>query len=115
MTGSACKIALLAIAAAIALGTPATARPLNAQATIACENGRTYTLAPVTISDAGDVVTARLYTTPSHAVAVRLIPVGAGYRYAGRGIWLDGIRSQAVLNFGKSTAIACEIAPAFAW
>jgi len=82
---------------------------------ISCENGRTYPLVPVAVSNAGDIVTARLYTAPHRAVAVRLIPMGSGYRYAGSGVWLDGIRGQAVLNFGKSTAIACEIAPPAAW
>jgi hypothetical protein len=80
-----------------------------------CENGRAYPLVPVAVSDAGDIVTARLYTAPHRAVAVRLIPMGSGYRYAGRGIWLDGIRNQAVLNFGKSTAISCEMTPPMAW
>jgi hypothetical protein len=35
--------------------------------------------------------------------------MGAGYRYAGRGIWLDGVRNEAVLNFGARQAITCEV------
>ena len=110
MIRSVCTLALLAFSAAAA-SLPAVAGPLAATTTISCENGRTYALVPTAISDAGDIVTARLYTTPRHGVAVRLIPMGEGYRYAGRGIWLDGIRGQAMLNFGKSVATACEVAP----
>ena len=73
-----------------------------------CENGRTYPLCPIAVSVVGEVVTASLYTghRPTH---VRLIPMGVGYRYAGRGIWLDGFRENALLNFGKNSQIACTI------
>ena len=57
----------------------------------------------------GEVVTASLYTSPYNATHVRLIPMGVGYRYAGRGIWLDGFRENALLNFGKHGQIACTI------
>ncbi len=40
---------------------------------------------------------------------VRLVPMGVGYRYAGRGIWLDGFRDNALLNFGKHSQVACTI------
>jgi hypothetical protein len=107
---------ILAAGGMIALvATPALAADGRQAAAISCENGSTYTLVPAAVSDAGDVVTARLYTAPHRAMSVRLIPMGAGYRYAGRGIWLDGIRGQAVLNFGKSTAVACEVTPPMSW
>jgi len=61
-----------------------------------CENGRAYPLCPIAVSVAGEVVTASLFTV--------------GYRYAGRGIWLDGFRENALLNFGKHIQIACTIA-----
>src|SRR5712671_5002078 len=64
-----------------------------------CENGRAYPLCPIAVSVAGEVVTASLFTG-RHAAHVRLIPMGVGYRYAGRGIWLDGFRENALLNFG---------------
>jgi hypothetical protein len=35
--------------------------------------------------------------------------MGVGYRYAGRGFWLDGYRDNAVLNFGKQSQVACTI------
>jgi hypothetical protein len=109
-------LAVMAAGAVTLLASPSVfAAGGRADMAVSCENGRTYPLVPAAVSDAGDIVTARLYTAPRRGVAVRLIPMGAGYRYAGRGIWLDGIRGQAVLNFGKSTAIACEISPPMAW
>jgi hypothetical protein len=74
-----------------------------------CENGRTYPLCPIAVSVAGEVVTASLYTGRHGAAHVRLIPMGVGYRYAGRGIWLDGFRENALLNFGKRSQIACTV------
>jgi hypothetical protein len=106
---------MAASALTVLASTSAFAEGGRGSAAISCDNGKTYSLVPSAVSDAGDIVTARLYTAPHRAVAVRLIPMGSGYRYAGRGIWLDGIRSQAILNFGKSTAIACELTPAVAW
>lgn len=73
----------------------------------ACENGRTYTLQPHAVTQVGDVVTGRLYTGPRRGAKVRLIPMGNGYRYAGRGIWLDGIRGDAVLHLGKYATTGC--------
>jgi len=74
-----------------------------------CENGHTYPLCPIAVSVVGEVVTASLYTGHRGATHVRLIPMGVGYRYAGRGIWLDGFRENALLNFGKHSQIACTI------
>ena len=74
-----------------------------------CENGRQYPLCPIAVSVVGEVVTASLFTG-RHAAHVRLIPMGVGYRYAGRGIWLDGFRENALLNFGEHVQLACTIA-----
>ena len=74
-----------------------------------CENGQQYPLCPIAVSVVGEVVTASLFTG-RHAAHVRLIPMGVGYRYAGRGIWLDGFRENALLNFGKHSQVACSIA-----
>ena len=74
-----------------------------------CENGQQYPLCPIAVTIAGEIVTASLFTG-RHATHVRLIPMGVGYRYAGRGIWLDGFRENALLNFGKYSQIACTIA-----
>jgi hypothetical protein len=35
--------------------------------------------------------------------------MGVGYRYAGRGIWFDGLREDAYLNFGKADSVACTV------
>jgi hypothetical protein len=40
---------------------------------------------------------------------VRLVPMGVGYRYIGRGIWFDGLRGDATLFLGKNNAIACTV------
>src|SRR5690606_4514232 len=64
---------------------------------LSCENGRVYPLRVRSVSDFGEVVTGYLSTSPRHATHVRLIPMGDGYRYAGRGIWFDGKRDIAVL------------------
>ena len=74
-----------------------------------CENGRSYPLCPIAVSVVGEVVTASLYTGHRSATHVRMIPMGVGYRYAGRGVWLDGFRENALLNFGKHAQIACTI------
>ena len=74
-----------------------------------CENGQQYPLCPIAVTVVGEIVTASLFTG-RHAAHVRLIPMGVGYRYAGRGIWLDGFRENALLNFGKHVQVACSIA-----
>jgi hypothetical protein len=73
-----------------------------------CENGHSYPLCPIAVSIVGEVVTASLYTGRG-STHVRMIPMGVGYRYAGRGIWLDGFRENALLNFGKHSQVACTI------
>lgn len=76
---------------------------------LSCENGHEYPLCPIAVSLSGDIVTATLRTGPQHPSYVRLVPMGVGYRYAGRGIWLDGLRENAILNFGKNSSVACTI------
>lgn len=76
---------------------------------LSCENGREYPICPIAVSAAGELVTARLYTARHSATYVRLVPMGVGYRYAGKGIWLDGHRGNALLNFGKNHAVACSV------
>jgi hypothetical protein len=81
---------------------------------LACSNGQTYTLSPRAVAVDGDLVTGYLHLSPRHSVHVRLIPMGDGYRYAGRGIWLTGIRGDATLHFGKRRAVECSVSPVFA-
>jgi hypothetical protein len=78
---------------------------------LACSNGRTYGLSPRAVAVDGDLVTGFLRLSPRRAVHVRLIPMGDGYRYAGKGIWLDGIRGDARLHFGKHRSVDCSVSP----
>ena len=48
-------------------------------------------------------------TGHGRGVHVRLIPMGSGYRYAGRGVWFDGMRQQAVLNWGRPDEVPCKV------
>ena len=103
--------------AAVALGL--TALPANvanawsgtSSLSLTCSNGRTYGLSPRAVAVDGDLVTGYLRLSPRHAVHVRLVPMGDGYRYAGRGIWLDGIRGDATLHFGKHRSVDCSVSP----
>ncbi|MBA7468993.1 hypothetical protein ES703_78296 [subsurface metagenome] len=74
-----------------------------------CENGRQYPLCPIAVTVTGEVVTASLLMGHHGGMHVRLVPMGVGYRYAGRGVWLDGHRDNALLNFGKHSQVACTI------
>jgi len=106
---SAAFLALPLLPAAVqAGGYPAPAHPSGSLA-LSCENGRVYPLRVRAVSDFGEVVTGYLSTSPRHATHVRLIPMGDGYRYAGRGIWFDGKRDVAVLYFGKNSAVNCTV------
>jgi hypothetical protein len=77
--------------------------------TLTCENGRSYPLCPIAVSIEGEIVTGRLGLSPGRGVHVRLVPMGVGYRYIGRNIWFDGVRSDAVLYLGKYRAVACTV------
>jgi hypothetical protein len=75
---------------------------------LSCDNGRSYPIYSRAVSDAGDLVTGTIVTGHRHA-HIRLIPMGAGYRYAAPGLWLDGLRGEAELNFGKHNRVACTV------
>lgn len=109
-------IAAAAIAAAAAI------HPANAIADLArtgwttdqalmlsCEDGGQYPLRPRAVSVAGEVVTGTLVVSPRRQIHMRLIPMGNGYRYAGRGIWFDGIAGNAMLFNGPSRSVACSV------
>ena len=76
---------------------------------LTCENGREYPMCPIAVSVVGEVVTASLYIGPHRPSYVRLVPMGVGYRYAGKGVWFDGLRGNGVLNFGNASAVACNV------
>ena len=73
--------------------------------TLTCENGRTYPFCPIAVSEEGEIVTARLVLGPGRGLHMRLMPLGIGYRYAGRGVWFDGVRQNATLIFGMRSAV----------
>lgn len=110
MTVTRAAIATLILACAAA--SPASAKTGwlgSDQLTLSCENGRQYPLRPRAVSVVGDVVTGYLQLSPRQRIHVRLIPMGDGYRYAGRGIWFDGIRGDAVLFDGPARSVACSV------
>lgn len=76
---------------------------------LSCDNGRTYPFSPLAVNAAGDVVTGLLHLRPRQAVHMRLIPMGIGYRYAGRGIWFDGRREIAEINWGTRVRVGCVV------
>jgi len=83
-------------------------RLLRAPSSLECENGRSYRIQPLAVSDLGEIVTAYV-ETGRRRIYVRLVPMGDGYRYAGRGIWFDGNLEEAVLNFGTPAAVPCAV------
>jgi hypothetical protein len=86
--------------------------PVGGNFVLSCQNGADYALhsGPVTLS--GDVVTGHLHLSPRKRVQVRLIPMGVGYRYAGRGVWFDGVRDRALLYLSKRHPIPCTVGQA---
>jgi hypothetical protein len=76
---------------------------------LSCENGSEYPIHPIAVSDEGDLVTGQLVLGQKQGVHIRLIPMGAGYRYAGRGVWFDGARENVYLYLSKYRPIACTV------
>jgi guanyl-specific ribonuclease Sa len=76
---------------------------------LSCENGGKYPVRPIAVSDEGDLVTAQLSLGRRGGLHVRLIPMGGGYRYAGRGVWFDGWRENVYLYLSKYRPIACTV------
>ena len=89
----------------------ARARGLQGGSTIwlSCENGSHYAIRPTAVSSEGDLVAGYLVKRQHQGVYVRLIPMGAGYRYAGRGVWFDGARENVYLYLSKYRSIACTV------
>jgi hypothetical protein len=76
---------------------------------LSCENGSEYPIRPIAVSDEGDLVTGYLVIGQRQGVHIRLIPMGGGYRYAGRGVWFDGARENVYLYLSKYRPIACTV------
>jgi hypothetical protein len=119
MTFSGARFLTAGAALALAMGLPtgaladgfATRGVISASASIwlNCDNGRTYPIRPAAVSVEGDMVTGHLITGRGRGVHIRLMPMGDGYRYAGLGIWFDGLRGNAVLNWGTPRAVSCTV------
>jgi hypothetical protein len=101
--------AVPARAADLGIPVPAGAVASCSGLALVCQNGRTYPICPIAVSVAGELVTGRLVTAPHRGTHIRLIPMGDGYRYAGRGIWFDGKYAAATLFFGQQASTACEV------
>lgn len=104
-------LGLLLAAGSVGIAPVARAQGLlpGAAFSIDCQDGAIYRLTSGRVTFPGDIVTARLHLSPRHALPVRLIPMGEGYRYAGRGVWLDGIRDHALLYRSKYHPVACIV------
>jgi hypothetical protein len=76
---------------------------------LSCENGRTYPIQARAVTVDGDLVTGYLYTGHRRGAHIRLVPMGAGYRYITRGVWVDGWRGDAEINFGTHKTLACTV------
>ena len=87
----------------------ANAHPVPPDYFLSCENGRTYPIRARAVTVDGDLVTGYLYTGHRHATHIRLVPMGAGYRYITQGVWVDGWGPDAELNFGKHHRLACTV------
>lgn len=97
-------LSALLLGAVISLG-PGQASSLSLE----CENGRTYPIGVISVTEANELVTGTLYLGRRRGAYVRLVPMGLGYRYAGRGVWFDGFRDHAVLFFGQRRSIKCIV------
>ena len=103
--------ALSTVASAADMAAGAGAEPAAAHKMwLACENGHEYPIRPIGVSREYDLVTGyMLMTGHGRGVHMRLIPMGSGYRYAGAGVWFDGLRGQAVLNWGSPGEVPCTV------
>ena len=101
----------LLLGSALTQSGEARTRGLQAAPTIwlSCENGSHYSLRPIAVSDEGDVVTGYLARRQGQGTHVRLMPMGGGYRYAGRGVWFDGWRENVYLYLSKYRSTACTV------
>jgi hypothetical protein len=102
---------LALVGAAVAFGMSAITPTLAAERGIpvSCSNGHTYYFKPIALTVRDEIVTGQLILTPHRRVKMRLVPMGDGYRYAGRGVWIDGVGPTATLEVWKRAPLSCEI------
>lgn len=117
------KISTLAVACGFALALPMGAQSADlgltpaggavrgscSEVALSCENGRQYPVCPIGVSVAGEIVTATLQLAPTRSAYVRLVPMGVGYRYIGKGFWFDGLRDNALLHLDKDSTVSCTV------
>jgi hypothetical protein len=106
-------LAFCAIGLSLALGGAAFAGDMHSPQSmwLSCKNGHNYPIRAMAVSRDGDLVTGYLLRTGTgHAIHLRLVPMGSGYRYTGSGIWFDGLRGEAVLNWGRPDEVPCTVA-----
>lgn len=101
--------ALFALAFSMLCTSASPARANCADFVLSCDNGRDYPFCPRAVSPEGDVVTGTLTLAPHSSIRMRLIPMGVGYRYAGRGIWFDGLQNEALLFLRKNASLSCTV------
>ena len=106
-----CLVLLLAMSCVVANRSGAAGLPdvPGGRLLLACQNGHDYPIRARAVSDEGELVTGTIHTGRHHAVPLRLIPMGVGYRYAGPGIWVDGLGAEVVLNIGRNFAVPCSV------
>jgi hypothetical protein len=93
----------------LALASPFAVVAHAADYVLSCENGRSYPIRARAVTVDGDLVTGYLYTGRHRGAHIRLVPMGAGYRYITRGVWVDGWRDDAELDFRKHHPLACTV------
>jgi hypothetical protein len=105
------RIAVIAGVVAAGLGAfgAAQARELPADFVLSCDNGQSYPIRARAVSASGDLVTGYVWTGRGRAHHIRLVPMGVGYRYAAAGLWIDGWRQEAELNFGLHKSVSCTV------
>jgi hypothetical protein len=103
------KVTLTAAGLALLSTAPSSAGGYCSDLRLTCENGHSYPICPIAVSEEGELVTAHLALGRGRGIHVRLAPMGVGYRYIGRGVWFDGLRGDAVLFLRKDVPIACNV------
>jgi hypothetical protein len=93
----------------LALASPFATVAHAADYVLSCENGRSYPIRARAVTVDGDLVTGYLYTGRHRGAHIRLVPMGAGYRYITRGVWVDGVREDAELDFWRHHPLGCTV------
>jgi hypothetical protein len=86
------------------------ARAQPADFVLSCENGRTYPIRARAVSVTGDLVTGYVGLGKHRSVHIRLAPMGSGYRYFAKGVWIDGWRGEGEITFWPGRPIPCSVA-----